>query len=394
MLNVSTLVGARSSGSDAWRYGIPRPGEVVPASAALRRPVVVWNTTRACNLGCTHCYASARSGPAPDELDTAEAFALLDDLADFGVPAVLLSGGEPLTRADLPALLEYGVDRGLRFTLSTNGTLLDDAVARNLATLGITYVGISIDGTESTHDRLRRHAGAWQGSVRALRSLHDVGVRRGIRFTLTPDTVIDLEAVLDFAVSEHIERVCVYHLVPSGRGRLLADIDPEQRRAALECIFEFAVSHPDVEVLTVDNPSDGPALVRWLSGRDSSAAQECRRALEWNRGATQGPGVGLAAIDERGDVHVDQFSRQRRIGNIRLERFSQIWSDPDHPHLRALRSADRPVPAECSSCPEYALCGGGSRTRAEATTGDPWGFDPSCSLLATWPSVPTKAART
>lgn len=393
MLNVSTLVGARSSASDAWRYGIPRPGEVVPASAAERRPVVVWNTTRACNLGCAHCYASARSGPAPDELDTAEALALLDDLADFGVPAVLLSGGEPLTRTDLPALLEYGVDRGLRFTLSTNGTLLDDVVARSLATLGITYVGISIDGTEGTHDRLRRRGGAWRRSVRALRSLRSAGVKRGIRFTLTPDTVTDLEAVLEFAVSEHVERLCVYHLVPSGRGRRLADIDPEQRHAALECVFEFAVTHPDVEVLTVDNPSDGPALVRWLHGRDSSAAQQCRRALEWNRGAAQGPGVGLAAIDERGDVHVDQFSRQRSVGNIRLERFSRIWSHPGHPYLRALRGADRPLPARCWSCPERAVCGGGLRTRAEATTGDPWGFDPSCSLLATWPSAPTRTTQ-
>jgi len=382
VLNVSTLVGAGTSASDALRYGMSRPGEIVPRSSAQRRPVVVWNSTRECNLACAHCYASARSGPAPDELDTSEALAMLDDLADFGVPAVLLSGGEPLTRPDLLELLEHGIERGLRMTLSTNGTLLDDGLASALASLGITYVGISIDGTEATHDRLRRKTGAWRRSVHGLRTLHDAGVRRGIRFTLTPDTVTDLERVLAFAEAERVERVCVYHLVPSGRGRRLVDIEPEQRRAALECIFEFAVEHPTVEVLTVDNPSDGPALVHWLRERDPSAARRCRRALEWNRGAPYGPGVGLAAIDECGDVHVDQFSRHHSVGNVRVEPFSRIWSQPTDPYLRALRSTTRPLPKRCQACADQGLCGGGMRTRAEAMTGDPWGFDPSCTLEA------------
>jgi radical SAM protein with 4Fe4S-binding SPASM domain len=358
-----------------------RPGEVVPASARARRPVVVWNATRACNLACAHCYASAKSSPASDELDHDEAVAFIDDLAAFGVPAVLLSGGEPLTRSDLLALVEHGIARGLRFTLSTNGTLIDDRVARALSDVGITYAGISLDGAEPTHDRLRRCNGAWRSSVRGLRSLYDRGVKRGVRFTLTPDTVADLDAVLAFAATERVERVCVYHLVPAGRGARLADITPEQRRDAVERVFEFAVEHPDVEVLTVDNPSDGAALCRWLEQRDQAAARRCRRALAWNGGARHGPGVGIAAVDERGDVHVDQFSRHHTVGNVRDRPFSAIWSDPTDPQLRALRDAERRVPSRCAECAELALCGGGSRTRAEAATGDPWGFDPSCSLL-------------
>lgn len=393
MLNISTLLGVGSSLSDALRYGMTRPGEVVPRSACERRPVVVWNATRACNLACAHCYASAKARPAPDELDTAEAFAFLDDLSEFGVPAVLLSGGEPLTRPDLLMLLEHGIERGLRFTLSTNGTLLDDHLAAALAEIGVTYVGISIDGTEQTHDRLRRRKGAWRSSVAALRALGDAGVKRGIRFTLTPDTVADLDPVLAFAFAERIERVCVYHLVPSGRGRRLADISAEQRRSALEQIFEFATSHPAVEVLTVDNPSDGPALHQWLQRHDPAAATRCRRALEWNGGAPHGPGVGLAAVDERGDVHVDQFSRDHSVGNIRDMPFSQIWSEPADPYLRALREHARPIPMPCRSCPGLAMCGGGSRTRAHAATGDPWGFDPSCSLVGKQTSPPLEGTR-
>lgn len=394
MLNVSTLLGVSASASDSLRYGMRRPGEVVPRSASARRPVVVWNSTRACNLACAHCYASARARPSHDELDTAEARAFLDDLADFDVPAVLLSGGEPLTRPDLLELVEHGAGRGLRFTLSTNGTLIDEAVARALAAVGITYVGISIDGTESTHDHLRRQAGAWRSSVRALGALGDAGVKRGIRFTLTPDTLPDLEPVLEFAVAERIERICVYHLVPSGRGRRLADISPDERRSALERIFVFASTHPVVEVLTVDNPSDGPLLHRWLARRDPAAATRCRRALEWNGGAPHGPGVGLAAVDERGNVHVDQFSRDHTVGNVRDTPFSKIWSEPADTQLRALRQRPRPMPVRCQPCPALAMCGGGSRTRARAATGDLWGFDPACTFSQTSRTVPrTDSAR-
>lgn len=358
----------------------------MPISAGARRPVVVWNATRSCNLTCAHCYASAKSRPAADELDIAEAIAFLDDLADFGVPAVLLSGGEPLTRPDLLTLLEHGIGRGLRFTLSTNGTLIDHDVAETLAKTGITYVGVSIDGTEPTHDHLRRRDGAWRSSVRGLAALGDAGVKRGIRFTLTPETIGDLGSVLAFAVAERIERVCVYHLVPSGRGRRLIDLGPEQRLRALEEIFEFATAHPEVEVLTVDNPSDGPALYLWLQSRDPVAAERCRRALEWNGGAVNGPGVGLAAVDERGDVHIDQFSRDHKVGSIRDIPFSQIWAQPVDPYLRLLRGHKRPVPVRCRLCPGLAMCGGGSRTRALAATRDRRGFDPSCTVAAgqTW----------
>jgi MoaA/NifB/PqqE/SkfB family radical SAM enzyme len=137
VLNVSSLTGVRTSSSDALRYGWDRPGERTPDSSTQRRPVVVWNSTRACNLACAHCYASAKSGPAPDELSTDEARAFLDDLAAFAVPAVLLSGGEPLTRPDLLDLIAHGTAAGLRFTLSTNGTLIDDRVASALASAGV-----------------------------------------------------------------------------------------------------------------------------------------------------------------------------------------------------------------------------------------------------------------
>jgi Fe-coproporphyrin III synthase len=381
VLNVSTLLGVRQSASDALRYGARRDGERTPESALQRRPVVAWNLTRACNLACAHCYASAHREPAPDELDHAQGCALLDDLAAFGVPAVLLSGGEPLVRPDLLELVAHGRDRGLRFTLSSNGTLIDDGIAAAIAAAGVVYVGVSIDGSEAAHDRLRRHAGARAAAIGGLRALHAAGVRRGVRFMLTPDTLPSLDEVLGLVLDEQIDRLCVYHLVPSGRGRFLHDITVEERRNALGQLFGFALDHPETEVLTVDNPSDGPWLHRWLAERDADAAAACRAALRWNRGATGGSGAGLACIDERGDVHPDQFSRHRTFGNVLERPFSAIWSEPTDSYLLALRARERPIPEQCSRCDDLELCGGGFRARAEAITGDPWGFDPSCTLV-------------
>jgi len=382
VLNVSTLIGANTSRSDSLRYGMRRHGEHRPASAGDRRPVVVWNCTKACNLSCAHCYASAKANPAEGELTGAEARGFLDDLAGFGVPAVLLSGGEPLVRRDLVDLLEYGRERGLRFTLSTNGMLVDDERARRLAAAGLVYAGVSIDGDRVNHDRQRRELGAYDAAIEGLRRLGEHGVRRGVRFTLTPDTIDGIDAVFGLVLQENIERLCVYHLVPQGRGARLVDVTPDERRALVERVFAFAVDHPDVEVLTVDNPSDGALLYHWLLSRDEERAAAARDAMEWNTGARGGSGIGIGCVTECGDVHPDQFSRFRVLGNLRERPFSSIWTDPDDEFVIAARSGTRPVPAACDGCPDYGVCGGGFRARAEAVTGDPWGADPSCQLLA------------
>jgi radical SAM protein with 4Fe4S-binding SPASM domain len=381
MINVSSLLGVRRSQSDALRYGRRRDGEHTPASSTARRPVVVWNVTRACNLACRHCYANAKRTPGPDELTNAEARAFLEDLAAYGVPAVLISGGEPLARPDLLELIAHGVALGLRFTLSTNGTLITPEVAGDLAEAGLVYAGVSIDGPEAQHDRQRCEEGAYRASVRGLRNLGRAGVRRGVRFTVTPGNVDGVGEVLSLVEDEGIERFCLYHLVPSGRGGHLQDISAAERREVLATVFAFAEEHPDVEVLTVDNPSDGPALARWLQQRDPARAERCREMLAWNAGARGGPGIGIGCVDENGLVHPDQFSRHRTLGDIRAEPFSVIWSEGRDPWLQEMRSAERPMAGPCATCTELPLCGGGMRARAELATGDAWALDPSCSLV-------------
>jgi Fe-coproporphyrin III synthase len=161
MIGVSKLYCGAVEPGDVLRYR--RHSGELPSHllqfAADKKPVVVWNLTRRCNLKCVHCYAQADAAAAPDELSFAEGLALLDDLKAFGTPVVLFSGGEPLMRPDLFELVSHTVDLGMRAVISTNGTLITREVALRLKDLGLSYVGISLDGVEATHDRFRGEKG-------------------------------------------------------------------------------------------------------------------------------------------------------------------------------------------------------------------------------------------
>ena len=170
MIGISKLYCGTVEPSDALRYG--RHSGQLPSHllqfSADKKPVVVWNVTRRCNLKCVHCYAHAKDMEFPDELSTAEGKALLDDLAQFGCPVVLFSGGEPLMRKDLIELADYAVKKGMRAVISTNGTLITPAVAQQLKSVGLSYVGISLDGMEETNDRFRGKPGAFQAALAGI----------------------------------------------------------------------------------------------------------------------------------------------------------------------------------------------------------------------------------
>src|SRR5208283_1070606 len=168
----------------------------------------------------------------------AECKAVIDDLTRFKVPAVLLSGGEPLVHPHFFALAEYATARGLRLTLSTNGLLIDRPAAERLRALKFTYVGISLDGIGATHDKFRGREGAFALAVAAFRNCKAVGQKAGLRLTLSRNTVDDLERILDFIAQEEIERVCFYHLVYSGRGGDLQMVSPRETRQVLDRIMD------------------------------------------------------------------------------------------------------------------------------------------------------------
>lgn len=398
MINLTKMLCGLAQPNDDLRYG---EGRGAPKSAAERKPVVVWNVTRTCNLRCEHCYADSDAKAYAGELTHAEGKRLLDDLADFGVPAVLLSGGEPLARRDTLDLAEYGRSLGLKFTLSTNGTLIDGATAKRIRDIGFSYVGISFDGIGETNDRFRGKPGAFIRAVRGIRECQAVGQKVGLRLTLTPQTIHDLDEIFDFIDREGIDRACFYHLVPAGRGTGHVDLSPVETRAALTTIArrtrKFASDGDPREILTVDNHADGPFYYLMLEreGRHEQA-QRMYDALAWNGGARFSSGVGICDIDPQGNVHPDQFWQTAFLGNIKQRSFREIWTDPENTLLDALRDRLPLLKGRCAACTFLPLCGGNFRARALALTGDPWASDPACSLSdgeIAWRRVPKHSHR-
>jgi len=357
------------------------------SSAGARQdtgPVVVWNCTRACNLSCRHCYASAGPAGKEGEMDSQAARDFLEQLVAFQVPVLLLSGGEPLLRPDIFAVMAAAVKKGLRVTLSSNGTLIDRNTARDLKKIGVSYVGISLDGVEGRHDTFRGQQGAFAAAVEGIRNCLAVGQRVGLRFTISRANVDQLEEIFYLIRQEDIPRACFYHLVYSGRGSELAgeDLRHEESRAAMDLIMDatrrLKEQGREVEILTVDNHADGIYLYLKLRRQDPGRAAAVRELLRLNGGNRSG--IAIAAVDWAGNVHPDQFTMHHTLGNIRERSFGEIWTDLSNPLLAGLRNRKPLLKGRCRTCTWLDLCNGNCRARAEAATGDFWESDPACYL--------------
>jgi 12,18-didecarboxysiroheme deacetylase len=387
MIGISKLYCGAVEAGDVLRYH-GRQAKDLPSHllqfSADKKPVVVWNVTRRCNLKCLHCYAQATAGAAPDELSHAEALGLLQDLKDFGVPVVLFSGGEPLMRPDLLDLVAWTVKHGMRAVISTNGTLIDAAMARRLKALGLSYVGISLDGVQATHDRFRGEAGAFAAAMAGVRRCQEAGLKVGLRFTISRLNFQEVPAIFDLVEEHHIPRICFYHLVYAGRGSRLVDeaLSHTQTRTLVDLICartrRLFDAGRQVEVLTVDNHADGPYIFLKLLREDPVRAAEVLELLKMNEGNNSGRGIGCVSWD--GQVHADQFWRHHSFGNVSQRPFSAIWTDLSEPLMARLKDKKRYVTGRCAACRWLDTCGGNFRVRAEALTGDLWAPDPACYL--------------
>lgn len=332
-----------------------------------------------------HCYSDSFDRPYEGELSTDEARAMLDDLAAYGVPVLLMSGGEPLARPDLFELAAYAHARGIRTTLSTNGTLITPEIARRIRDTDFGYVGISLDGIGPRHDKFRGSRGAFAATVNGIRNCRAVGQRVGLRLTLTRRTVQDLPNIFRLIEEENINRACFYHLVTAGRGRRIAgdQLAHEELRATIEMIFSQAEAWHragrDIELLTVDNHTDSALLyLKVLRERGPEEAERIRGLLR--RSGGNASGIAIGHIDNLGDVHPDQFTWGVTLGNVRLRPFSAIWADTSSPTLAALKERQPYLPPRCQGCQFLDICNGNLRARALAASGNLWGDDPACYL--------------
>lgn len=331
-----------------------------------------------------HCYSQSENKTYPEELTTDEAKIFIKDLAEFGAPVLLFSGGEPLLRKDIFELARLASDVGIRPVLSTNGTLITEETVTKLKTAGFSYVGISLDGIGETNDKFRGAKNAFKAAVEGMQKCTEGGVRVGLRFTVTKRNYKDVPEIFNFAEAENIPRMCFYHLVYAGRGSSIAndDLTHQQTREFMDYILmkteELHKRGLNKEILTVDNHSDAAYLYLKLKEKDPKRADDVLRLLKLNKGNSSG--IGIACVDHTGYVHPDQFWRHYSLGNIRQHKFSEIWTNNSEPLLNALRNRKAHLEGRCKICRFLDICNGNFRVRAEAIYGNMWAPDPACYL--------------
>ena len=347
-------------------------------------PVVIWNLIRRCNLTCKHCYSISADIDFKGELSSAEVCTVMDDLKAFGVPVLILSGGEPLLRPDIFDISRRAKDMGFYVGLSSNGTLIDTDNINHIATVGYDYVGISIDGIKKTHDRFRRKEGAFDASMNGIRLCRENGIKVGLRFTLTEDNAVELPDILQLMQAEDINKFYLSHLNYAGRGNRNRDSDVQLgiTRKAMELLFETAFENAqdgsDLEIVTGNNDADGVFLLQWVMQHFPDRADHIAAKLrQWGGNSS---GVNIANIDNLGDVHPDTFWWHYGLGNVRDRPFSEIWVDTSDPIMRGLKASPRRIKGRCGECRYFDICGGNTRVRALQLTGDPWAEDPACYL--------------
>lgn len=351
-------------------------------------PVVIWNLIRRCNLRCKHCYSTSLDIDFKDELTTEQIKATIDDLKVAHVPVLILSGGEPLLRPDIYEITAYAKAKGFYVALSTNGTLIDESNIDKIKAADYQYVGISIDGLEAFHDEFRRQKGSFQTSMHAIKLCKEAGIKIGMRLCLTKENFQDIPAMLDLMEEYQVDKFYLSHLNYSGRGKRSAENDAmfKMTKDAMELLYERAWSHIEQglvsDFVTGNNDADGPFLLQWATKKFGDSHPEAienlkQRLINWGGNAS---GVNVANIDNTGTIHPDTYWWNHPIGNVKTEKFSDVWRDTQDSLMLGFRQKPRPVKGRCAQCEYLNICGGNTRTRAFAQSGDAWAEDPGCYL--------------
>jgi len=334
--------------------------------------MVAWEVTRSCNLACVHCRASSVLGPYKGELDTARCLQLLDEIAAFSQPVIILTGGEPLLRPDIFEIAAYGDSKGLRMVMATNGTLVDDSTAAKIRDAGIRRVSISLDGVDAErHDAFRQVPGAFAGALSGIEALKRAGVEFQVNTTITRMNLDQVEGLLALAQKLGAAAHHVFLLVPTGRGKEMAHqaISPEDYEKTLDWFYEAGLACPMQLKATC-----APHFYRIYHQRkkERAATSVPENPLHaMTRGCLGGS--SFVFISHQGQIQPCGYL-ELDCGQLREKPFEEIWKESAV--FRDLRDL-RKYGGKCGRCEFITVCGG-CRARAYEKTGDYLAEEPLC----------------
>ncbi|MGD0547312.1 MAG: TIGR04053 family radical SAM/SPASM domain-containing protein [Terracidiphilus sp.] len=390
-----------------------QPMHNIPARGALNFDetpfLAIWEITQSCDLACKHCRAAAQPIAHPDELTNAEGKALIDQIAEMGVPIFVFTGGDPMKRKDVFELIRYAADKGVQVALTPSATplLTRDAIFK-LKEAGLVRLGISLDGsTAEIHDAFRGLPGAWARTIQAIEWANEAGIPIQVHTTISRHNAADLDSLC--ALFERLDIVMwnVFFLVPVGRGQLddlLSGDDFEKvfgkiyelshrvnfqiktteamhyRRYLLQHNLEerkIGHGHPGVlkghDFSRAENSPDKNAGALALAYEPGAPTADARtRTASW---ATRrvNDGKGFLFVSHTGTVYPSGFL-PIHAGNIRETPLAEIYRNA--PIFKSLRDTSK-LEGKCGACEYKEICGG-SRARAYAVTGDPLAPEPCC----------------
>lgn len=345
--------------------------------------LVIWESTRSCSLACAHCRADADLRVDPRELTTEEGFRLADSVAELGAPIFILSGGDPLNRPDLEALVRHAKGRGLRVgTIPAATASLTRERLASLRDAGLDQVAFSLDGaTAASHDRFRRMPGAYDRVLRAVRDAHELGLPVQLNTCFGAWNWSEFEALIELVKGLPLAFWEVFFLIPVGRGAQLGGLTPAQMEAAYERLHRLTKEVPFVVKLTEGQPFRrhvSQAEAKAGSGRAARVEAAVARPASLRAGLrlpkrAVNAGDGFMFVDHVGDICPSGFLPLVR-GNVRTHDLAAVYRDD--PFFRGLRDHSL-LKGRCGRCEFREACGG-SRARAWAVTGDAWAQDPAC----------------
>ncbi|MCL4411754.1 MAG: radical SAM protein [Candidatus Thermoplasmatota archaeon] len=362
------------------KYGITKP-QIFDAPL-----MIVWNTTKLCNLHCKHCYANA-GVKSHDEMTLEQKLQVIDKFDKAGVTMIAFSGGEPLMSPDFWKIAEYASSKGIYTTIATNGTLLTKSVVNRLAEVGIKYIEVSLDSADpAIHNEFRGQQMAWERTVEGIKNVVEKGVfDNAIATTATKYNYKNMDKMLDLAISLKVKRFIVFNFVPTGRGKgiINEDLSPKEREDLLTFLYdkwqaklgpEIYSTSPEYSRIGINKILDGTGktyspthFVPMDAGSNGIAMAEFLGGC--------GAGRIYAALEDNGDLEPCVFL-PIKVGNVLKGDFNEIWRNSKV--LQDLRSRDG-LEGVCGTCPFKYSCGG-CRARAYGYFGDYMQSDPGCVL--------------